>query len=100
MTLVFHRLALDELNQSALWYAQRSETAARRFGDAINQAGERVLREPQAFPFISDNCQRVLLRKFPYALVFRRTADNILVIAVAHAKRKEDYWRSRAQLLH
>lgn len=39
--------------------------------------------------------RRVILDRFPYAVVFIDHADAIHVIAVAHHKRRPGYWRDR-----
>jgi hypothetical protein len=37
----------------------------------------------------------VRLTRFPYLVVYREDATRILVVAVAHEKRKPGYWRKR-----
>jgi len=32
---------------------------------------------------------------FPYSVIFQDKDDNILVVAVAHAKRRPGYWLKR-----
>jgi hypothetical protein len=41
--------------------------------------------------------RRVPLRRFPYALIFRRDGDVIRVVAVAHRRRRPRYWKPRVQ---
>lgn len=41
--------------------------------------------------------RRIPLRRFPYALVFRRDGDVIRVVAVAHRRRRPQYWKPRVQ---
>jgi hypothetical protein len=36
------------------------------------------------------------MRVFPYFLPFHLKKDTVWVVAVAHAKRKPEYWISRA----
>ena len=37
----------------------------------------------------------LLLRRFPYAVVVRESAEEVLVIAFAHTARRPGYWRHR-----
>jgi toxin ParE1/3/4 len=37
----------------------------------------------------------LLIKRFPYQLIYRVEADTITVYAVAHLKRKPGYWRDR-----
>lgn len=41
--------------------------------------------------------RRVPLRRFPYALIFRRDGDVVRVVAVAHRRRRPRYWQPRVQ---
>lgn len=41
--------------------------------------------------------RRVPLRRFPYALIFRRDGETISIVAVAHRRRKPRYWQPRVQ---
>jgi hypothetical protein len=38
---------------------------------------------------------RALVAGFPYYLPFQILGDEILVVAIAHASRKPNYWRRR-----
>jgi hypothetical protein len=53
---------------------------------------------PLAFVRVSGRnpTRRALLARFPYSLVFA-TLDpgEVLVVALAHTKRREGYWRGR-----
>lgn len=39
--------------------------------------------------------RRVLLRRFPYMVIYRALEDRVLVVAFAHAKRRPAYWTDR-----
>ena len=36
-----------------------------------------------------------LLRKYPFALVYRCEEDGIVVVAVAHNRQRPGYWKDR-----
>jgi len=42
----------------------------------------------------SRRTRRVLVRRFPYSLLYRVDPDVIFVVAVAHVRRRPGYWRS------
>jgi hypothetical protein len=46
-------------------------------------------------PLYFGNFRRLLLRKYPYFVVFRELPRRIQILAVAHAKRRPGYWRAR-----
>lgn len=39
--------------------------------------------------------RRMLLHKFPYAVVYLTSGEEILVVAFAHCRRNPGYWRDR-----
>jgi hypothetical protein len=39
--------------------------------------------------------RRCRLRRFPYGVIYHADEMEILVVAVAHAHRRPDYWRDR-----
>ncbi|MHB8473882.1 MAG: type II toxin-antitoxin system RelE/ParE family toxin [Gammaproteobacteria bacterium] len=39
--------------------------------------------------------KRLILKRFPYAIVVRETAEEIIVVAIAHQSRRPRYWRYR-----
>ena len=87
--------AKAELDESFDWYAQRSVRAASNFTNAVNAALERISTDPEQFPKIDETQRDCPVKRFPYRIVFRVETDRILVVAVAHAKRRPAYWRDR-----
>jgi hypothetical protein len=39
--------------------------------------------------------KRILLKRFPFSLVFVAAGGAMVVLAVAHHRRRPAYWRSR-----
>jgi hypothetical protein len=39
--------------------------------------------------------RRVVLRRFPFSIIYRVRGEEILVIALAHASRLPAYWAAR-----
>jgi hypothetical protein len=40
--------------------------------------------------------RRILLLGFPYQIVYRLRPAEIVIVAVAHLKRRPGYWKNRA----
>jgi len=91
----FHRSAVREAAAAYRWYADRSERAAAWFVEELDHAVNEVSSAPERYPIYLAGTRRILFRRFPYLLVFRELADRIEVIAVAHGKRRPDYWDQR-----
>jgi plasmid stabilization system protein ParE len=90
-----HPEALEEAGAAADWYAARSTRAAERFLNELGQAIERISENPERFPAFAFGTRRMVLRKFPYVIVFRETEMTIEIVAVAHGWRRPGYWRDR-----
>jgi plasmid stabilization system protein ParE len=78
------------------WYASRSGIAAVRFTDAIDASLLRISQNARMIAFVDDIHQGCPVKRFPFRIIFRELEDQILIVAIAHAKRRPNYWRSRA----
>ncbi|SRR5216683_1928898 len=94
--VTFHRLALREYQAAQRWYARRSLQALRRFQGAVDQAVERIASGPDQWPPFGKSYRWVRASKFPYVLYYRILDGNrVLIMAVAHSRRRPGYWRRR-----
>jgi plasmid stabilization system protein ParE len=87
--------ARRDYDESFDWYAERSPIAAERFSNAVDATLQRIAANPEWFAFIDARHQECLVQRFPFRIVFRDEPTRILVVAVAHAKRRPDYWKNR-----
>lgn len=61
----------------------------------VERALERIATFPEhGSPHLA-NTRRVVLRRFPFDLVYEKLPEGVLVVAVAHHRRRPDYWRGR-----
>ena len=75
--------------------SERSPRAAQRFLADVDDAVRLLLRFPRlGFP-LRDNLRRLLLKVFPYRIIYRVEGEEIVVYAVAHVRRRPGYWRQR-----
>jgi plasmid stabilization system protein ParE len=94
-SLEFHPEAIQEARAAHDWYRARNESAASAFLNELESALERVRQDPERWPRAQDDTRRLLFRRFPFSLVYRVSSVNVLVIAVAHDRRRPGYWRHR-----
>ena len=100
MTLALEYLdeAVDEAEAAARWYAERSASAAAGFSEEIDTAESAIADFPHAWPPFDYGTRRYLLRRYPFAVIYRVESQHILIVAVAHAHRRPGYWRSRVPM--
>jgi plasmid stabilization system protein ParE len=87
--------ARRDYDESFDWYAARSEVAAARFSNAIDAALATIASAPDRFAAVDSIHRECLVMRFPFRVVYRIEAKRILVVAVAHAKRRPGYWKDR-----
>ena len=83
--------AVEESREAFAWYRERNPRAAAQFLFELDQAIESIAGFPDAWPPYIDGTRRKLLRRFPFALVYRMTEQRLQVIAVAHQHRRPGY---------
>lgn len=91
----FHEAASLELEAAFAWYLERSERAAMRFAREVERAVISIADAPERFPAGVHSTRRFLLQRFPFVVVYRERPSIIQVVAVAHARRRPNYWKSR-----
>jgi plasmid stabilization system protein ParE len=94
-TIEFHPAADREIRSARRWYAARSPSAALSFVAELDRAIAKIAKDPQRSPAYLFGTRRVLLRRFPYIVVYRETPLGARVIAIAHGRRRPGYWKSR-----
>ena len=91
----FHPLAAGEAQAAERWYRERNEITSGRFQRELARAIERISEQPEAgSPYLAGT-RRVLLRRFPFFVVYRVRWDNVQIVAVAHGRRRPAYWQAR-----
>ena len=94
--------AEDELIEAEKWYERQRSGLGREFRAAIDDGIERLLKAPlAASPIVnlppSIGARRVLVKRFPYSIVFIEHGEDLWVVAFAHHRRKPGYWRERLE---
>jgi plasmid stabilization system protein ParE len=93
--LVILAAAAEEFAESSAWYRRRSIDAMNAFEAAVGEALDRIRNTPDRWPMCGGDYRSCLIDHFPYHLVYREEATQVVVVAVAHAKRRFGYWKRR-----
>ncbi len=87
--------AEEELEEAVRFYEARRIGLGLEFLDAIDAALARVRERPNAWRKFSPGFRRCLLERFPFALIYRVTESELIIVAVMHVRREPGYWRTR-----
>jgi plasmid stabilization system protein ParE len=82
----FHPAARAELEEACAWYDARVAGLGQRFIRAIDVAIAAALENPNAYPRISGDARRVIVRRFPYAVIFVPIGSDVLIVSCFHSK--------------
>ncbi len=89
--------AAQEIEEASDWYEHRSELAQEAFLQEIDHALHAILDGPQRWPLHLKGTRRYVCSNFPYGVIYLVEDDVVVVVAVAHEKRRPGYWRKRLQ---
>ena len=95
MTVRLLEVAQQELDEAVIHYNGELPGLGDAFVLETVAAIDRIRRFPEAWQPLGKEIRRCRLRRFPYGLIYARDRDEILILAVAHTRRKPDYWRDR-----
>ena len=104
MRLELHPEARAELRSTALWYDERRTGLGDEFIAEVSGTLDRIGKAPESYPAwpgtpgVDPLIRKATVQRFPYLIAFERHEQHLLILAVAHAKRRPLYWLTRARL--
>jgi plasmid stabilization system protein ParE len=93
-----HPSASTEVAEAAAWYDDRKPGLGDDFLDEMERSLAVIAEAPSRWPRVGglvEEVRRVQLHGFPYAVIYRVGARDVLILAVAHMRRRPGYWRRR-----
>lgn len=96
MKVVLLGPARDELIQARDYYLQHaSSRIAATFLEQFQNTTDLLLKFPELGQPVSSRLRVLAISHFPYSIIYRITADALIVQAVAHQRRRPGYWAGR-----
>lgn len=97
-----HPSASQELDAAAEWYERRGPELGQVFIEEVRKALRVIAEQPGTFPVWpgvhhTPPIRRLLLSRFPFALPYLVSNERVVVLAVAHLRRRPGYWLTRAR---
>lgn len=93
-TVVFRAQAEDEALDVRDWYEERRPGLGDEFAAALHALVQGIAENPPAFPSVLGKTRRAVLTRFPYAVYFRETDEEIVVLAI-HGRQDPKRWQGR-----
>ena len=94
--LLIDEEAADELEEAIEYYEKKRRGLGIDLAAKVSDAFLRIQQSPGIYPYHKQTrIQKCLVRRFPYTIFYAEFDDHIAVVAVAHQKRRPDYWKFR-----
>ena len=95
MKIEFLSEADEEFREAARYYESEAAGVGIAFIAAVHKAVDKVIEFPLAAQIIRAGIRRTVLQHFSYNIFYAVEADTIVIIAVAHQRKRPNYWRGR-----
>lgn len=96
LPVVLRSEARAEFDEAFDWYEQQRGGLGEAFAASAQEAFDYIAEGPERCEQVFQDGRRATLRRFPYSVLYRVEAEQILVLAVFHGKREPFNWQSRA----
>jgi toxin ParE1/3/4 len=93
--LIVNPEAEADMADAKLWYDNLRPGLGDEFLLGVENTFEGIQRMPELYGKVFQDLRLALLRRFPYAIVYRMDEDQITVVAVYHTSRDPRGWQSR-----
>jgi plasmid stabilization system protein ParE len=93
--VVFQALADLELNDAAQYYEREFRGLGAAFLTEVQRSSDSILDHPNVGVVVRGDVRRRLVARFPYALIYRVTSQQVRILAVMNLKRRPLYWVGR-----
>jgi plasmid stabilization system protein ParE len=91
-----HPEAQEDLREAAEFYREQAGTALSQCLLAeFEHAVDLLLEHPALGAIWRHGRRRLVMRRFPYAIIYTVAQDQLRILAVAHQSRRPGYWRGR-----
>ena len=96
-TFRFLPQARKELLDEIRYYRSAQEGLGVRFERAVTEAVRRAVANPEHGAPRSKRTQRMLVKGFPFSVIYRTADETVLIVAVADSRRRPEYWAGRIE---
>lgn len=96
MNYSLHPEASQDIDDAAAYYQkQASNILSQAFLSEFERSVERLLRHPLLGAKWRKVKRRFIMARFPYAIIYTVSGNELRIYAVAHQNRHPAYWRGR-----
>ena len=90
--------ASAELEEAVRWYENQRSGLGSEFHAEVVRTLSLIAEYPESgtSAFGDAALRRVLVKRFPYQVIYRSNERGLLILAFAHLRRRPGFWKGRA----
>ena len=78
------------LDEAYWWYELQLQGLGERLLDEVELCFEKLKHTPFYYSFLDGNCRQLILRHFPYKIIFEIIANDVIIYAIFQSSRDPD----------
>ncbi|QOY53567.1 type II toxin-antitoxin system RelE/ParE family toxin [Candidatus Sulfurimonas marisnigri] len=86
MNLKLHPLAENDLKIALNYYYEISPKLEKRFISHLDKLFNSILSSPDTYPYETQTSQKVVMKKFPYIIIYEQYEDIVVILAIFHTR--------------
>jgi len=86
LTLKLHPLAEDDLKSALSYYLNLSPALEKKFLSYIDEQFSKILKTPNLYQYETKTSQKVVMKKFPYIIIYEQHENIVMILAIFHTK--------------
>jgi plasmid stabilization system protein ParE len=90
------RSAQADIRRAARFYKNEAPGLGGEFVAEVERIFERLGENPEIGTLMRRGARKLLVRRFPYVVIYRAESQRVLILAVGHQRRHPDFWINRA----
>ena len=87
--------AEEEMTEASVFYESATSGLGADFLDEVQRVVNILREHPELGQSVGRGLRRALLHRFPFSLIYSLEVDTVVIVAVAHQRRRPGYWRHR-----
>lgn len=84
-----------DILEATRWYGGHERGLGREFLRALRAATAPLRRNPLLYQIVEGEARRLLLRRFPYAIIYEIHGSDVVILACLHFSRDPQDWERR-----
>jgi plasmid stabilization system protein ParE len=94
-SLLILSAAERDISEAFAWYEDRQSGLGFEFLRAVDARIRFIQRAPEMCGFIERQYRSVIVRRFPYMILYAYAEDTVTIYAVFHTSQDPQKWRAR-----